>query len=292
MGFIKELQLQPTPFVVKGNFSDPYLTGIVNRILSDRFNLIEIDRENMNRYLDFEGGYLFETAKPDCYIIDDNGLKISLNDLRLFMEKSSVFITAWNKKLPLDVPEINIPRLSMGSQTLGIVREWSEYLGYDIKLNHADWKIMYRSSYDVMMDIEKTLLAYESLDPSQFLSVTAASGSRIQLTDLYKALLTGDAKEAFIALDMAWNTNINLEKSLEWFNVKIDNFLTIYHKGETLESSIEKAQLTGLLKRLVEQVYNKIDPNIVDKIWKALHENSRYPEKAKDILIVLDILGK
>ena len=68
-------------------------------------------------------------------------------------------------------------------------------------------------------------------------------------------------------------------------------FLSFFSKGESLEDSVEKAKLTGLLKRLIEENINTLNKSFVDRVWLALSHNNRVSGKAKDILILAEILG-
>jgi len=47
MSFIKEIRKAKPPFIIKGNFIDPYLEVIVSRILRSRFRIMEVDKENV-----------------------------------------------------------------------------------------------------------------------------------------------------------------------------------------------------------------------------------------------------
>lgn len=290
MAFINKLLKEKAPFVIKGNFTDEYQIAVVLRVLSERYDLVEVTEENLNIHGRFEMNSLFEEERETCYIIKDY-TKIDKVFLNSFATRNTAFLVHFNKRFPLDLPELSLPRLSGAKQAVAVVKEWVEFLGFPVEVEEA-WQEIKRPTYDVLMDIEKTLLAYERLEPELFNRITEAGGTSIQLSDLLKGILTGNLEEAFISLEKAWSSGINVERSIEWFNQKLDKFFEYYQKGDSLEESFSKAKISGLIKRLIMELHSTISASMVDRIWEALSTSNQIDGKAKDIVILLKIFNK
>lgn len=291
MAFIDKLLNDKAPFVIKGNFSDEYQTAVVLRVLSERYDLIEVTEENLNIYGKFEMTSLFEEERETCYIIKDH-TKINKEFLKSFGSRNTAFLVHFSKNFPLDLPEIPIPRLSGTKQSVSVIKEWVAFLGYAVEVEDT-WQEIKRPSYDILMDIEKTLLAYDRLEPDLFNRITEAGGTSIQLSDLLKGILTGNMEEAFVALEKAWNSDINIERSIEWFNQRLDNFFEHYYRmGQSMEESFSNAKISGIMKKLITDLSSSISAGTVDRIWEALSTSNQIEGKAKDIIILLKIFNK
>ena len=292
MGFIKDIQKVDPPFVVRGNFNDPYLWGITERILNHKYNITEIDKDNSHMYSEFDDGLLFSPSKPECNLVNNLELQLSFKSLKSFATRNSIIVMDWKQNLPLDIPEIYIQKMSLNSTTLASLKEWSSYLGFNSDISLDTWKEIFNSSYEVFLDIEKTLLAYGKLTPENYFSIHRQNQNSIHIVELVKALVTGNIKNSCLALEKAWESKLDVTKIIEWFMIKLDLYLNLIKKGVDPKEASRDLGISGKLGSFLFKHHKEIDASIITRTWKILGEIETHSGKAKDLMLILGLFNK
>lgn len=294
MSFIREIQKAKPPFVVKGNFIDPYLEVVVSRVLRNRFQVVEVDKENVLQASEYTGGFF--DAEPVCYLVRDYAVKLQQHALRDIATGSAVFLISWNRQGPLyegcGLQEFYAPRLADNRTGMSIVNDWLEFIGLPQRIPLETWKLLCRPDYGVLGNIVKTVLAYDELGEEAFAAVErCGSPESVSSAEVVHALVTGSINDAFKAVEKAWAQGLRVDKMLEYFTIRMDTYYTHLAAGIPHEEALDEAGITGVMRKNIQVLAAAFPESMVDTVWRTF---SQYPEegKSRDVLIVLSLFGK
>lgn len=295
MSFIKEIRKAKPPFIIKGNFIDPYLEVIVSRILRSRFRIMEVDKENVGQAAAYSGGFF--DAEPVCYLVRDYTVKLQPQQLRdLASSSSTVFLISWTRQQPLyegcGLPEFYAPRLSDNRTGAAIVNDWLEFLGFEQRLELETWKLLCRPDYGVLSTIIKTVLAYDTVTEDIFSDVErCGSPENVSTAEIVHAIVTGSLTDAFKAVEKAWALGLRVDCILEYFTMRMDAYYTGVAAGIPHEEALDAAGITGVMRKHIQGLAAAFPESVIDTVWRTF---SMYPDegKSRDVLLVLSLFGK
>lgn len=289
----KEIKNTKPPFVIRGNFSDPYLLPIVCDYLRQFYTLNIINKENLHQFRDYEGSLLFEPDKPRLLIYNSMELGCSSENVLPLTSRACVFFENFNVNMKTGLPEILFPRLANTKKAWNVIREYIKYcLRSDAEITYETWQNIYRSSYSILKDIEKTVYAYNSVEPALFHSVTMTSPTSIQIVELLKNVFEGTYEASLKNLEYAWDTGISLEYALSWFAFKVQAFESEYAAGVSFDDAMNNAEITGNMRKLIKELSKSSLTDMVSSIWNALSKCSKYSGKPKDVLILMSLFNR
>lgn len=281
MGFIKQIFNQDKSIIIKAKM-DESLKAIISRILKSKWQLYSIDEEPIDS--------AWVQQKPYAYLIDTTAEEITEAQIKAKLKERCIILAEWNSKLELGIDLIEISRISESGVAISTVNEWIQFLGYSQKIDRELWQKIYRTNYSIYFDIEKTLIAYSQITEHNFKQILETTILDTNLSTLLTAILTSNSKPAFDELEKAWDSGLELEKTLAWVAGKLDAFLYHFTRGERITESMDKANITGTLRGIIERMTMKINKQLPKKIYKILHKYHNEENKIKDILILTELL--
>lgn len=287
----KEIAALKPPFLIKGNFNDAYLYQITLSYLRQSYTLVEVTPDNWVESRDFDPIYLYEPDKPRVYLF--NSLLMADVDISSFKKKPVIILENFNINLHSGLPEVVIARITSSKKSLSFVKDYCKYcLKIDADISLETWQEIYRPTFSVLKDIEKTLYAYNEVTTTNFNKVSVTSPGSIQLVELLSRIFENSFEGSVRAMEVAWDADISLEYALNWFATKLEVYLDSYKKGSSVEDAMQAAGFTGNLKKLFKSISKHSIKETAESIWKSLSMCSRYSGKSKDILILLHLFNK
>ena len=284
----KEIRTTKVPFVIRGNFTDPYLLYLIRNYLTKMFTLEEIQKDNLTQLRDYDINYLFETKKPRVLLLNALVFPGQKEDIKKFAEKDVVILENFNMNLQLGIPVIEIPRIKPTKKMTKVIMDYCDYfLEIPTTLEIEVWKEIFRPSFSIFKDIEKVLLADGEITVAGFNAVTLTSPASIQVISLLKNIFENSLRDSVLSLESAWDCSISLENSLSWFVNRLEIYLEAYARGLTVDEALIEAEITGNLKGLLKYVSKQSAGDLAKKIWSSLAACSYYRGKAKDLILLL-----
>jgi hypothetical protein len=288
----KEIKDSTPPFVIRGNFTDPYLLYMVRNYLMKLFTLEEVKRENLTELRDYETNYLFSPSKPRAFLVNALAFPGEVSDIKKLTKKSVVVLENFNMDLKLGLPVIVIPRLKATKKTAAMVSDYCKYfLEIPIEVDPEVWKEIYSPSFSVFKDIQKVVLAEGAVTVQGFNAVTLTSPTSIQIVALLKNIFEGSLSDSVLSLEAAWDCGVSLESSLAWFVNRLEVFLEAYARGLTTDEALIEAEMTGNLKALLQYVSKQSAGSLASRIWSSLSGCCYYRGRSKDLMLLLSLFN-